>query len=429
LGLQAKVTDYETYRPIFRKYTPSVKLLDAAGWEPVTYAESTNKNISIERFGSLEQKNLALTAYNNDSSATEAVIDINLQALKCTNEQFNDLAVFDMISREYLPILKSESRNAVSVIVPLASGQASNMLVGTRSDIFNLLKTYIDAEISRSKTAYPDIASKIGTLPSGWFDLTGKISAAFSACGNKTLEQYISDVLPKIKNVYTSAENLREKITGTYKPYFDSDIYFAGQDGFLMLDGLAKESDMPASSSSQQSSLNNSSTSSISSSTDSNASSSTSYNDGSSSSTLPDSEVSSKTAEVEPLSSSDETIGIDYQNNIIYFSKPITVSEFLKSVLVQEGYSLKVYDETFNELSSDSQITDSCIVKLFQGENEISLYTVINSKIPDGITSLSNGDADNNGSIIVIIIVVAITLLILEMMIIYALKIRKAHKN
>lgn len=431
IGLQPKITDYETYRPIFRKYTPSVKILDAAGWEPVTHAKTNSENIVVERFGSLTKKNLALTVYNTGSSSTKASIDIDLGALGCTEDQFSDLVAFDMMDNEYKEIVKiSETISAVSVIASLNSGQAANILIGKRSDVFDLLKGHIDTEISRAKTAYSDIAAKIGSLPSGWFDLTGKITLAYSACGDKSLDRYSEEVLPKLANANSSAQSLREKIVGTYKSYYDADIFYALQDGYDMLAGLSETKEFPGNSSSQQSSINSSSISSVSNIDASSEKSSDSGNFISSAISLESGNENSSNAEPpKPFLSLTDKIGIDSVNNIIYLSETMTASEFYRSISVSDGFVVKVYDETFDELPDDSQITDSCTVRVFRGETEIANYIFINSEIPEDLVS-KDGDLDGGrNNTIAIIIIIAFTLLILELMLIYYLKIRKSKSN
>lgn len=42
---------YERDRPLFKKYVPLCKLVAAAGWEPITLAHSSDKNVYVERFG------------------------------------------------------------------------------------------------------------------------------------------------------------------------------------------------------------------------------------------------------------------------------------------------------------------------------------------------------------------------------------------
>ena len=43
--------NYESYRPLYRKYMPIFNAIDAAGWEPVTAARASDPSLYLERFG------------------------------------------------------------------------------------------------------------------------------------------------------------------------------------------------------------------------------------------------------------------------------------------------------------------------------------------------------------------------------------------
>ncbi|MBQ6247897.1 MAG: hypothetical protein IJK04_13585 [Kiritimatiellae bacterium] len=42
---------YDRDRDLFKKYVPLVREVAEAGWEPVTLARSSNRNVFVERFG------------------------------------------------------------------------------------------------------------------------------------------------------------------------------------------------------------------------------------------------------------------------------------------------------------------------------------------------------------------------------------------
>jgi hypothetical protein len=52
---------YNRDRPLFRKYIPLIKAIDAAGWQPITLARSDNSQIRLERFGGAEESGAAGT--------------------------------------------------------------------------------------------------------------------------------------------------------------------------------------------------------------------------------------------------------------------------------------------------------------------------------------------------------------------------------
>jgi hypothetical protein len=64
---------YNRDRPLFVKYLPVIQRLSAAGWEPVTYAGSSNPVVYVERFGSQY-----LTVLNDSTNATSSTITIDL---------------------------------------------------------------------------------------------------------------------------------------------------------------------------------------------------------------------------------------------------------------------------------------------------------------------------------------------------------------
>ncbi len=44
-------TLYNRDRPLFKKYIPIIKEINAAGWQPITFAKCNNSNVYVERFG------------------------------------------------------------------------------------------------------------------------------------------------------------------------------------------------------------------------------------------------------------------------------------------------------------------------------------------------------------------------------------------
>jgi hypothetical protein len=62
---------YERDRSLFKKYVPLCKLVAEAGWQPITHARSSDKQIYIERFG-----NKYLTVFNDSSQRRSVTITI-----------------------------------------------------------------------------------------------------------------------------------------------------------------------------------------------------------------------------------------------------------------------------------------------------------------------------------------------------------------
>jgi hypothetical protein len=70
---------YERDRQLFKKYIPLIKQVAESGWEPITYATSSNQRIYIERFGS--HGKLYLTLMNNSSQPQSGQIAVDMKAL------------------------------------------------------------------------------------------------------------------------------------------------------------------------------------------------------------------------------------------------------------------------------------------------------------------------------------------------------------
>jgi hypothetical protein len=65
-------TLYNRDRPLFVKYLPVIQHLSTAGWEPVTYARSSNPKVYVERYGTQY-----LTMLNDSTSANSATLSID----------------------------------------------------------------------------------------------------------------------------------------------------------------------------------------------------------------------------------------------------------------------------------------------------------------------------------------------------------------
>ena len=69
---------YNRDRPLFKKYIPIISALSAAGWEPVTYARSSNPQVYVERFGEPGGP-LYFTLFSDSEQAQEAKIAFDLE--------------------------------------------------------------------------------------------------------------------------------------------------------------------------------------------------------------------------------------------------------------------------------------------------------------------------------------------------------------
>jgi hypothetical protein len=82
VGGTTETAEYERFRPLFRKYMPTMLALAEAGWEPVTYARS-NAPIWLERFGPKDGR-LLLSVRNPGETEVLAHVTIDWPALGIT---------------------------------------------------------------------------------------------------------------------------------------------------------------------------------------------------------------------------------------------------------------------------------------------------------------------------------------------------------
>jgi hypothetical protein len=68
-------TWYNRDRPLFKKYIPIIQNLSSAGWRPITFAQSDNPSVYVERYG----KNY-LTVMNDSSTALTCSLTMNLDS-------------------------------------------------------------------------------------------------------------------------------------------------------------------------------------------------------------------------------------------------------------------------------------------------------------------------------------------------------------
>jgi hypothetical protein len=73
-------TLYNRDRALFKQYLPLLRTLSQAGWEPVTYAVSSNPSIYVERYGTRY-----LTLYSGAASTASAQVSIDMAHLGLTS--------------------------------------------------------------------------------------------------------------------------------------------------------------------------------------------------------------------------------------------------------------------------------------------------------------------------------------------------------
>jgi hypothetical protein len=105
---------YDRDRSLFKKYIPIIKKLSSAGWEPITYARSTNPDIYVERFGAH-----FLTIRNATGHDLTGAVTLDLGALKLPRA---GLHVMDMTTGA--EIKSSPSAGSLDISVSLKGGDA-----------------------------------------------------------------------------------------------------------------------------------------------------------------------------------------------------------------------------------------------------------------------------------------------------------------
>jgi len=76
-------TLYNRDRPLFRRYIPVIAALNAAGWEPITYARMTGGEgkVYVERFGADPQAGVYVTLFNDSDTERAYRVDVDAAAL------------------------------------------------------------------------------------------------------------------------------------------------------------------------------------------------------------------------------------------------------------------------------------------------------------------------------------------------------------
>ncbi len=94
---------YENDRHIFKKYVPLVKKISQAGWEPITYARSSDAEVYVERYGEFYENNLYFTLLNNSKTPKTVTLTIETEILGINDEiiTLKDMLQEEKILAEY----------------------------------------------------------------------------------------------------------------------------------------------------------------------------------------------------------------------------------------------------------------------------------------------------------------------------------------
>lgn len=98
----------ENGRPFFKKYIPIIKLIAAAGWQPVTLASCNVPSVRIERFG--KTGDLYFTVRNNGNQDAKCFITPDLSELKLSGK----LSATELVSNQAVKV----ENNKMYLIIP-----------------------------------------------------------------------------------------------------------------------------------------------------------------------------------------------------------------------------------------------------------------------------------------------------------------------
>ena len=106
---------YERDRSLFKTYLPIINKLAKAGWEPITYAETDNSSILIERFGTWDGSKVYFTLKNDEDTTQTAMILIDLADLNIPPSDWDELKGTELISDTALPLNVDVAQEQVSL--------------------------------------------------------------------------------------------------------------------------------------------------------------------------------------------------------------------------------------------------------------------------------------------------------------------------
>ncbi|MCS7254613.1 MAG: hypothetical protein RMK18_11580 [Armatimonadota bacterium] len=103
-------------RVIYESWHPLTVRLANAGWEPITYASSSDRSVIVERFGSIAKQNLHFTLRNKASNAKtiELIFDSNSLGLK----EENVWLMLDSFTCKKMEVKRAEGKWLVKLHIP-----------------------------------------------------------------------------------------------------------------------------------------------------------------------------------------------------------------------------------------------------------------------------------------------------------------------
>ncbi len=118
---------YERDRSLFRKYQPLCSALGAAGWEPITHAESSKPNVFVERFGPDAGGLVWLTLLNEDKDPQQTLLTIDSEPLGLDPKTSGAI---DVVSGK--PLALSAKDGKLTATIDLAARDVVALQLGSR---------------------------------------------------------------------------------------------------------------------------------------------------------------------------------------------------------------------------------------------------------------------------------------------------------
>ncbi len=247
IGYRVPMTDYESSRPLFRKYTPIVNMEDALGWNPVSWA-SADKKLGIERFGELKSGPAIFTLYNTLEEEFTGKMTVDLKGLEVSGERMDSLMAFELVGNTPVEITVDKESGVLSYERSLKAKDVSAVIVGTKEEIWSMLFERIKATVERGDKAAEEIPELLSNfadeLPSQWEALMAHMktlsalkdkSAADALAQAKTLVHALTESVPLARAAHEEMLNFKERfeidILNIYTDALELAAGFFGPDG------------------------------------------------------------------------------------------------------------------------------------------------------------------------------------------------------
>jgi hypothetical protein len=118
---------YNRDRSLFQRYIPLIRRLNVAGWQPLTYASTSDARVYVERFGAWP--NLHFTLRNTTDTTTTVTVTLQADALGLPAQSLAGLA---LLSGKAYPLSTGTSRTLRATLAP----QAGDIIVLSNQAVY-----------------------------------------------------------------------------------------------------------------------------------------------------------------------------------------------------------------------------------------------------------------------------------------------------